>query len=85
MRIKICRKEAKESCCWLRLIFAAGRQAGGPQPIDESASPDSHSRQSLFAGRTVQLLAKTGASPDHPIAANCPETEYLRAMWLRIE
>ena len=24
MRIKICRKEAKESCCWLRLIFAAG-------------------------------------------------------------
>lgn len=70
---------------FLRLIFAAGRQAGGPQPLDDSASPDSHQRPFQSSSRTVQLLAKTGASPDHPIAANCPETEYLRAMWLRIE
>ncbi len=42
-------------------------------------------RQAGENGRTVQLLAKSGAAADHPIAANCPETEYLRAMWLRVE
>ncbi|MBL9123336.1 MAG: class I SAM-dependent rRNA methyltransferase, partial [Planctomycetaceae bacterium] len=58
---------------FLRLIFAAARQAAGPH--DEGAA----------SGRAVQLLAKTGAAPDHPIAPACPETEYLRAMWLRVE
>jgi hypothetical protein len=33
----------------------------------------------------MQILAKTGASGDHPIAANCPETEYLHAVWMRLE
>jgi 23S rRNA (cytosine1962-C5)-methyltransferase len=42
-------------------------------------------RQAGESGRPVQLLAKSGAAADHPIAANCPETEYLRAMWLRVE
>jgi 23S rRNA G2069 N7-methylase RlmK/C1962 C5-methylase RlmI len=32
----------------------------------------------------VQLLARTGAAPDHPVAANCPQTEYLKAAWLRV-
>lgn len=34
--------------------------------------------------RRVQILARSGASPDHPIADNCPETEYLKALWLRV-
>jgi 23S rRNA (cytosine1962-C5)-methyltransferase len=36
------------------------------------------------AGRNVQILNQTGASPDHPIAANCPESEYLKVLWLRL-
>ena len=32
--------------------------------------------------RTLQILDKTGAAPDHPVAPNCPENEYLRAVWM---
>ena len=35
-------------------------------------------------GRRVQILDRSGASADHPVADNCPETEYLKAMWLRV-
>ena len=31
-------------------------------------------------GRTFQILEKTGAAADHPVAANCPEGEYLRGL-----
>jgi 23S rRNA (cytosine1962-C5)-methyltransferase len=34
--------------------------------------------------RTVRYLARTGAGADHPIAAECPETEYLKAIWCRV-
>lgn len=33
-------------------------------------------------GRTLQVLARTGAAADHPVAASCPETEYLKCVWL---
>lgn len=36
-------------------------------------------------GRRVQVLMKGGAAADHPIATNCPESEYLKTMWLRLE
>jgi 23S rRNA (cytosine1962-C5)-methyltransferase len=36
-------------------------------------------------GRRAQVLMKGGAAADHPIAANCPESEYLKTMWLRME
>jgi len=36
------------------------------------------------AGRSVQLLAMTGASADHPVALDAPEGAYLKAAWLRI-
>lgn len=42
-------------------------------------------RQAGERGRTLKLLARSGAAPDHPIAPNCPETEYLRAMWFCVE
>ncbi len=35
-------------------------------------------------GRTVQMLASTGAGPDHPVLLNCPESEYLKALWMRV-
>lgn len=35
--------------------------------------------------RRARILARTGAAPDHPIAANCLETEYLQALWLKFD
>jgi 23S rRNA (cytosine1962-C5)-methyltransferase len=34
--------------------------------------------------RTVQIFAKHGAASDHPIVAHCPETEYLKSIWMRV-
>ena len=36
-------------------------------------------------GRTARIVDRTGAAPDHPIAANCLETEYLQALWLQVD
>jgi 23S rRNA (cytosine1962-C5)-methyltransferase len=51
------------------LVFAAARQ---PPELGGTA-------------RRLRLLAQTGAAPDHPVAADCPETEYLHTLWLSIE
>jgi len=36
-------------------------------------------------GRRIQVFARHGAAPDHPVAGNCPESEYLKTVWLRVE
>ena len=36
------------------------------------------------ANRVVQVLGVSGAAPDHPVLLECPETEYLQALWLRV-
>jgi 23S rRNA (cytosine1962-C5)-methyltransferase len=36
------------------------------------------------AGRSAQLLALTGASPDHPVGLDALEGSYLKAAWLRM-
>jgi 23S rRNA (cytosine1962-C5)-methyltransferase len=36
------------------------------------------------AGRTLQMFSRTGAAPDHPVALDCPESQYLKALWLRV-
>lgn len=60
---------------FMRLVFSAARQAGAP--IDEGG---------IRRGpRPARLLFKTGAAPDHPVASNCPEGEYLKAAWLTME
>jgi 23S rRNA (cytosine1962-C5)-methyltransferase len=64
---------------FLRILFAAARQSG---PLDSTLTPSGAPRR---LPRTVQVLAKTGAAADHPVAANCPETEYLNAVWLRLQ
>jgi 23S rRNA (cytosine1962-C5)-methyltransferase len=65
-----------EEAEFLRLLQTAARQAGN--------SPGPDGIASRGAGRRLQILARTGASADHPVAADCPETEYLKAAWLRV-
>jgi 23S rRNA (cytosine1962-C5)-methyltransferase len=36
------------------------------------------------ARRTVQIFEQTGAAADHPVLANCPDSAYLKALWLRV-
>uniref|UniRef100_A0A0G4H916 S-adenosylmethionine-dependent methyltransferase domain-containing protein n=1 Tax=Chromera velia CCMP2878 TaxID=1169474 RepID=A0A0G4H916_9ALVE len=36
------------------------------------------------AGRRCQLIAQSGASPDHPVHPSIPETSYLSALTLRV-
>lgn len=60
---------------FLRLIYAGARQAG--EDIPGSSPP-------RRAPRTCQILYKTGAAADHPVATHCPETEYLQAVWMRL-
>jgi 23S rRNA (cytosine1962-C5)-methyltransferase len=36
------------------------------------------------AGRAAQVLAVTGAAPDHPIGLDALEGAYLKAVWLRV-
>ena len=63
-----------------KLLYAAARQAGAPEPGTESE--DGFARR---GPRAMQLLMRTGAAADHPVASNCPETEYLKAAWMRLE
>ena len=35
-------------------------------------------------GRELQILEQRGAAPDHPIAATCPESEYLKCFICRV-
>ena len=36
------------------------------------------------AGRDCQVLSIGGAAADHPISPRCPESAYLKAVWLRV-
>lgn len=60
-----------------RLVISASKQAG---PLDGTLD-DGRPRH---APRPLQILHRTGAAPDHPISAWCPETEYLTAIWARL-
>jgi 23S rRNA (cytosine1962-C5)-methyltransferase len=35
-------------------------------------------------GRDIQVLEQRGASPDHPVSATCPESEYLKCFICRV-
>lgn len=61
---------------FVRLLCTAARQAGKSAAREGNASSSS--------GRSLQILAKTGAAADHPVASDCPETEYLKAVWMRV-
>ena len=36
------------------------------------------------AGRTLRREAQHGASPDHPVVAAVPESDYLKGVVLRV-
>lgn len=63
-----------DEAAFLRLLHSAAQKA---VPQGTASDP-------LKPGRTLQILEKTGAAADHPVTTTCPETEYLRAMWLRV-
>ncbi len=56
-----------------RLVRAAARSAFLPTDYNPNPVP-----------RQMQILTHSGAAMCHPVSANCPETEYLKAMWLRL-
>ena len=60
------------------LVCTASRQCG------RLLEPATEERPEKRGARVAQIVAKTGAAADHPIAAQCPETEYLQAIWLRL-
>jgi 23S rRNA (cytosine1962-C5)-methyltransferase len=61
---------------FVRLLYAAARQAV-PRPAEGELPRSS-------PGRVLQVLFTPGAAADHPVASNCPETEYLKAVWMRV-
>jgi 23S rRNA (cytosine1962-C5)-methyltransferase len=63
-----------EEAEFLKLLTSAARNAVVQTPGEPR-----------LPGRSLQILAKTGAAADHPVAANCPETEYLKAYWLLVQ
>lgn len=59
---------------FLRLLHSAAQKA-----VPQGTEVDL-----LKPGRSLQILEKTGAAADHPVPTTCPESEYLRAVWLRV-
>lgn len=53
-----------------------------------TVSPDDFIRMVRTAAqrarRQLQFVDLTGAAPDHPVMANCPESAYLKAVWARL-
>jgi 23S rRNA (cytosine1962-C5)-methyltransferase len=75
------------SCCcsgllkeadFTRLLRQSAYQAG---ELISAATDDTAERH---AARPMQILARTGAAADHPISSSVPETEYLKAVWMRV-
>jgi 23S rRNA (cytosine1962-C5)-methyltransferase len=62
---------------FLELLHAAARKAVPERVVQEDESQ-------LHRGRRIRVLARTGAAPDHPVALDCPETEYLKAVWMHV-
>jgi len=62
-----------------RLVFAASWSEPEPDAAEDI--------KALYSsgGRSARVFQRSGAAPDHPVIASCPETEYFKAMWLRID
>jgi 23S rRNA (cytosine1962-C5)-methyltransferase len=75
------------SCCcsglvkepdFLGLLCSAAYQAGPLLSAATAAASERH------GPRPMQILARTGAAADHPVASSAPESEYLKAVWMRL-
>ncbi len=60
------------------LLRSAARQAGDELPGETPSGRRRH------GPRSMQILARTQAAADHPVAGDVPETDYLKAFWLRL-
>ena len=59
---------------FIQLLVSASRSTGDDM---EGPNPDARARP-----RSLQIIAKSGAAPDHPVISSCLETEYLKAVWM---
>ncbi|MEI7698646.1 MAG: class I SAM-dependent rRNA methyltransferase [Planctomycetia bacterium] len=57
---------------FVQLLAAAARSSGD----------DIEAMGGTSGPRSFQIIARTGAASDHPILSGCPETEYLKAVWM---
>ncbi len=61
---------------FVNLLCTAARQSG------PEIAPARDGKGARHAAREMQIIAKTGAAPCHPVGSNCLETEYLKAVWM---
>ena len=61
---------------FIRLLASAAQQSG---PVIQ---PARDGRAARHGARTMQIIARTGAAPDHPVVSHCLETDYLNAAWM---
>ncbi len=75
------------SCCcsgllkesdFMHLLKQSAYQAG---EVVTAATEETSERH---AARSMQIIARSGAAADHPVSASVPETEYLKAVWMRV-
>ncbi len=75
------------SCCcsgllkeddFMKLLRQSAYQGG------ELISAATEEAAERHAARPMQMLARSGAAADHPVSAAVPETEYLKAVWMRL-
>ncbi len=59
---------------FIQLLVAASRSTG-----DDMEGPDSNARATP---RSLQIIARSGAAPDHPVISSCLETEYFKSVWM---
>jgi 23S rRNA (cytosine1962-C5)-methyltransferase len=60
---------------FLHLLIGASRATGD----DLEAA---NSQPGSAKARTLQIIGKSGAAPDHPVISSCPETEYFKGVWM---
>ena len=75
------------SCCCSGLLKEAdfvGLLRSAAYQSGELLAPATEETAERHAARWMQILARTGAAADHPVASSVPETEYLKAVWMRL-
>ena len=68
------------SCCCSGLI----QEAEFREVLHAAARKATSDGAAGATARSIQILARGGAAPDHPVTPNCPETEYLKVVWMRV-
>ena len=75
-------------------LYVVSGTAGQSGPLNQPNHPLMAFQVGNVLGNTVVDVAgdtlhgyfvdQTGAAPDHPVMANCPESAYLKAVWARV-